>query len=267
MSIVMKISRLILPLFLVGILTACGETNTEPEEIIPLTTEEYQKLHTSPDEYTGRGVEFFGKIFVTPESDEDGTYLQVFADNDLDRNTIIWVQDPNLDVEEGDIIRVEGTVMDQFEGENTFGGSITAPLIAATDIEKTDYMTAFAPAIETIEVNEEIEQHDVNLTVEKIEIAEQETRVYVKIENNSSDEFSFYSFNQRAVIENTQLDTEDNWESNYPEIQSNILPGIETSGILLFPKFEGESVRLHLEGRSDDFSLDFEPFNFDINLK
>jgi len=263
----MKVLKLILPLFLVGVLAACGETNKEPEEIIPLTTEEYQQMYNNPAEFVGRGVEFYGKIFVTPERDEERTYLQVFADNDLDRNTIIAVQDPNLDVEDGDIIRVVGTVMEPFEGENSFGGSLTAPLIAATDIETTDYMTAFAPAIETIEVNQEIAQHDVNLIVEKIEIAEQETRVYVKIENNSSDEFSFYSFNQRAIIENTQLDTEDNWEANYPEVQSNILPGIETSGILLFPKFEGESVRLHLEGRSDDFSLDFEPFNFDINLK
>ena len=91
-------------------------------------------------------VDFYAQIFVEPERDKDGTYLQAWADKEHSKNTIIAYKDPKLDVKREDYIHVKGTIKDVFEGENAFGGKVKGPTIVATSIEKTDYATAFDPA-------------------------------------------------------------------------------------------------------------------------
>lgn len=257
----------ILSMLLIFTLTACGDSSdSKSEEGRLLTEEEFQEMYSNPDEFIGDQVDFYAKIFVTPERDADGTYIQAYVDNDMDKNIIIGIEDPNLDVSMDDIIHIIGTVKGSFEGENAFGGTVTAPSILASSIEVTDYATAFAPAIKTIEVSQEKAQHDVVITVEKIEIAETETRVYARVKNNSEYTYNFYTWSSKATIGSTQYEVQDNWEAGYPEISSTILSGVESSGIITFPKFEGDSVTLHLDGISDNFELDFDAFVFDINL-
>ncbi|GAA3319234.1 hypothetical protein GCM10020331_025300 [Ectobacillus funiculus] len=53
---------------------------------------------------------------------------------------------------------VKGTVEKAFEGENAMGGKITAPLIKAKEVKKSDYGTAFAPAKKSVDVNQEQNQ-------------------------------------------------------------------------------------------------------------
>ncbi|MBO8157856.1 MAG: hypothetical protein H0Z32_15640 [Bacillaceae bacterium] len=89
---------------------------------------------------------------------------------------------------------------DVFEGENAFGAVLTALLTLADTIEKTDYQTAFASAKKTIDLKEKQNQHGYRLTVQKIELADEETRVYVKVTNDTSDKNSFYSFNTRIIV-------------------------------------------------------------------
>ncbi|QED50087.1 DUF4352 domain-containing protein [Cytobacillus dafuensis] len=231
-----------------------------------LTHDEFIKMLSDPKKHKGSKVEFYAKVFVEPEKDEDGTYLQAYADNNSDRNIIIGIGDPNLDVATEDVIFVSGTVEDLFEGENLMGGTVTAPVIKADKIEMTDYATAFAPAIKTVDVNKEINQHDYILKLNKVEIADSETRLYITITNNSKDNISFYSFNSKMVVGNQQFEPEDNYEANYPEIQSDILSGVTSEGIIRFPAIpESGELRILLEGSSENWDLDFTPFEFQIN--
>ena len=122
--------------------------------------------------------------------------------------------------------------MDVHEGTDMFGANIQAPSILATLVEKSDYVIAFAPAIKVIEVNQEINQHGYSMTLERVEIAETETRAYLKIKNDSSSNIYFYSFDSVITQGANQISQEDNWEANYPEINSEILPGIVSEGML-----------------------------------
>src|SRR4051794_14705086 len=56
----------------------------EPAKV--LTKDEFNKMFSDPKKYKGSKVEFYAKIFIEPEKDEDGTYLQAYADNNMDRN-------------------------------------------------------------------------------------------------------------------------------------------------------------------------------------
>lgn len=256
------------------VLVACG-SDTQPsdskdsggksskEEI--LTEQDFEKMYSDPEKYKGSTVEFYARVFVEPEKDEDGTYLQAFANNNSDRNVMIGIDDPDLEVNDGDIIYIEGTVDHSFEGTNLMGGTVTAPAIWADEIEVSDYATAFSPAVKTIDVDEQIDQHGYQLTLNKIEIAEEETRLYVSITNNSNDNISFYSFNSKIVSGDQQLESEDNYEADYPQIKSDILPDVKEEGIIVFPPLPEEgSINVFFEGSSDDYSLDFTPFEFEI---
>lgn len=249
---------------------ASSSSTQNTKEEVPVPANEFYQVYANPKEYKGRTVEFYGKVFVEPENDSGGTYLQVFTLNQApDGNTIVGIEDANLDIYQGDIVYVKGVVGDVHEGTNMFGATIEAPSILATSVEKSDYATTFAPAIKVIEVNQEINQHGYIMTLERVEIAETETRAYLKIKNDSSSNISFYRFNSFLTQWANQISQEDNWEGNYPEINGEILPRIVSEGIVTFGPInvEGENIKLVFEGSSDDYEVEFEPFIFECPLE
>lgn len=52
--------------------------------------------------------------------------------------------------------------------------------ILAKVVEKSDYATAFVPAIKVIEVNQEINQHGYSMILERVEVTETENTCLFK---------------------------------------------------------------------------------------
>ncbi|CAN2249099.1 DUF4352 domain-containing protein [Bacillus vallismortis] len=224
-----------------------------------------EKLYTNADQFKNYKVDLYVKVFDV-EQDDDGTYLQGYNNPEkLSKNTLIMSDDSDLDIKDDDIIHVVGTVKDKYDGENALGGSVSAPRIIADSIEKSDYATAFAPAQKTINVDKTQNQHGFALTLQKVELAEKETRLYVKIENKSQDEINFYDFNAKIISDNKQLERKDDL-SSYPKIQSEILPGVNTEGVIVFPKIESKTAKIILEGSSENYDITINPFTFEVNL-
>ncbi|WP_132371838.1 hypothetical protein [Melghiribacillus thermohalophilus] len=65
--------------------------NSEAKDLPP---EEFAKVFQNPAGYIGIGVEFYGRIFVQPERDSEGTYLQVYGDDNFERSVIVAIQIP-----------------------------------------------------------------------------------------------------------------------------------------------------------------------------
>lgn len=225
------------------------------------------KLYTSPKKFKGYNYSFTGKVFTTPEKDEDGVYLQVWADpKNSEYNTLIGFEDPNFEVADGDYVKVVGVVEKEYEGENMMGGTLLAPVIKATSVEVLSYVDAVAPTIETLATGETIDQHGFVVQVEKIEFAEPHTRLYVTVTNNSNDNISFFAHSLKLVSNGKQYEGEYDYEANLPELQSDVLPGISTSGVITFPSMDPATTELqvHAEGYSDNYDLDIKPFVFNI---
>lgn len=231
--------------------------------------DEFSTMYSDPEAYENYDVEFTGVVFIEPEQDKDGVYLQVYAKpENYEQNVIVGYEDPDFEVEEEDYVQVKGVVQGEMEGENVMGGDLAVPVVYATDLEVVDYATAVAPALDEVEIDETIEQHGVEVYIEKMEIAEKETRVYLTVNNDTDDAFNYYDFDSKLISGNEQLDAEDNYESDLPEIQSEILPGVETEGVFTYPAMDedAENVTFHSEGHSDNYELDFEPFTLEIEL-
>lgn len=271
-----KFISTILGLILLLSLTACGNTtqstsnSKNSESSKPLSKEEFQQMYSNPDKFKGKTVDFYARIFTEPEKDDQGTYIQAWLNpKDSSNSIIISVNDAKLDVKRDDIIHVVGVVEKKYEGKNAFGATITAPVITASKVEKTDYVTAFDPALKTVDVNKEIDQHGYVMKISKVEFSKENTRVYLSITNNSKEKLSFYEHECNAVQDSKQLKLKDNYEQKLPDIKSEILPGVKEEGVLNFEpmNINGGNVKIILEGTSQNYELKLEPYSFEVPLK
>ena len=180
-----------------------GNNDTESSETPaePLSDSEIKRMYSNPSDYIGSTVELVGVIFGGVDYDGDGIYFQMWADpENIDYNTIVAYFDPELTLEDGQYIRISGTVIDVFEGENMMGGQIVAPAIQADTLEVISYKDAVRPTIATATaINNTVEQYGYSVTVQSVELAKDETRAYISVTNNGSSEFSLYDFNMVLV--------------------------------------------------------------------
>lgn len=233
--------------------------------IVPLKGDEIKTLYTTPETFKDRYVEIVGRVFTAPEFDDEGVSVQMWADiENNENNTIVYIQDKDFDVKQDDYVRIVGKVGDVFEGTNAFGGTVTAPILAAKEYEVISYKDALMPTLKTIDVNETQTQYGYSVTLQKIEFAEKETRVFVKVENRGSDTFNVYSFNAKITQNGRQYGEQDNWEAEYPEIQSGLLVGNTTEGIIAFPKLNDGEFSVIIDANSENWEEEIEPYTFNI---
>lgn len=265
-----KILSLLMILGLCAGLTACGgDKSSEPKEKVFIEDSETGSMYSNPKNYEGKYVTITGRVFSNPEEDEGIIAFQLWADpENNDKNTIVGCE-KNVcsDVKSDDYVKVTGYIAGEFEGENMMGGKVTAPQIKAESVEKISYADAVSPTTKSLDVNIKKSQNNVDMTVSKIEFAEKETRVYLTINNKGKSKFSFYSFNSKLTQDGKQYEEQSNYEADYPEINSEILPGIKSEGIVTFPAIKQSDFKLIFEGYSDDYNIDFDNYTFDIKVK
>ena len=237
------------------------------DTIIPMTGKEIKKLYSSTESFKNHYVELVGKVFTAPEYFDGGVCVQMFSDiENSENNTIVYIWDEDFEVKQDDYLRVVGKVGDIFTGTNAFGGEITAPTIDASECEIIDYKSAVAPTSKEIQVNQTKKQHGYAITVQKVELASSETRVYVKVDNKGSDSFTVYTFDAKIAQDGKQYSEQDNWNADYPEIQTDLLVGNSTEGIITFPSIDEAPFKIYLEGHSENWNEDFKPFIFEVSF-
>jgi len=117
-----------------------------------------------------------------------------------------------------DFVRVKGTVYGKFEGENAFGADLSLPVVDAESVTKVSGLEGASPAISTVTGKP---SRTAGLTIHpwKIEWAEDETRVFLKVENQLGHDFSVYGHSARLVIDGEQFNATFS-SADYPEIRA-----------------------------------------------
>ena len=236
------------------------------------TNSNWGNVCSSPSNYKGAKVELVGKIFAPPETSSGAAAIQMFADPiSSSQNTIVYYYGPDASqFAQGDIIKVTGTVGDQFTGQNAMGGSLTVPTVAATSVVKTD-ASALITGGKDVPVLQQQDQNGVVIIVDKITLQNGETDVYVRVKNNQPDKnASFHSYQAKLQAGNTQFDPDTTKQYQYGQIPTEILPGVEISGILVFPALGPSipptgSIALHFTASSGNYMLNFNPYVFNIS--
>ena len=173
------------------------------------------------------------------------------------------ISEKYIKVSENDYVILTGLIIDS--QKNTYGDAQYLPYISVDSLQLSNYAEVCAPTLKTIEVNDKYEQNGYAVTIEKVELSEKETRVYVGVENNGSDEFSLQTYRSLIVQNGRQFDYQSNYEANYPEIQTDLRVGNKTNGIITFPKIDDSSFEIILFGYSDNYQENFDDYSYSIN--
>lgn len=259
--------KLFCSLLCLGLLVGCS--SNEPKEKEYIDDSEISNVYSSPNDYKGKYLTVYGKVFGTVDESNGQIAFQMWQDPaNSENNTVVYAASDLKDiVKEDAIVKVEGYVNGTFEGENAFGGTVTAPEIVADNIEKTDYATAFAPAIKSIDVNQSQASHNVTVTLDKVEIAKSQTRIYLTIDNQSGYSYNVYTFNTKILQESKQYEEETDYDADYEQLNTDLLNGAKTSGIITYSKIdETKDFKVIVEGQSDNYNWDTDEFTFEISV-
>ena len=169
-------------------------------------------------------------------------------------------------INDDDYISVDAKIDGAYDGQTVMGVDSSWAFLEANSVEKTSYTESFGKANTTWEFTDKVsEQNGISVSVTKVEFAEEETRVYVTATNNSSDKFSLWSSSAIAIQNDQQYDqTYGNAYEQYEDLSSDILPGASTSGVICFGKLDPAQFKLHMEGSSDNYDIDFAPFELEL---
>jgi len=231
-----------------------------------LSEAELKEMYSNPNKYKNRSVELIGEVFSSPEYDydKDAVYFQMITDiGNSETNTIVKYQG-DIELKDGDFLRLQGTVFGEYEGQNAFGAILTGPQIVAESLEIISYQDAVSPTLQTIIPNEPTQiQFGYSVTIEKVELAKDETRVYIKVENGGNSKFSLYTSSSTIIQNGKQYDEQYNYDADYPNVQTDLNVGISTEGIVSYPAIENADFQVVFEAHSDDYDEKIETFKFD----
>jgi hypothetical protein len=231
------------------------------------TNKNYAGLFSDPDAHKGDRVDIAGQLLERPEESGDELAFQMFVDvENADWNTIVYTNQTDLELNTDDYVRVRGEVLGSFEGENAFGGSITAPTVQASRVNAVSAGQAVDPAVEVREINRTVGGQGFDVTLQKIEFGKESTRAYVAITNNTANGASLYTFDAQIVQGSTQVDYLDDSYAYYDEEpQEDLRPGVRTEGVIPFgPVDPKQPFQLRLPWTSDNFSVNARPVVFRI---
>lgn len=225
-----------------------GTSSEEETEAPTFTMENVSTLFGSEeDEIKGAQVEdVVGKV-TQVQSDADGNAVVVSTDPDGFEGQLVVL---NVDdsVREDDYIKFSGQVIDVFDTENRLGAEISLPRVLQSELTKVD-ATAADPPLRTIKVNQTKDLGGVRITVKRVEISENQTRIWVRYKNNSSDDF----FGDPSLTAGgSQVDTDYSDDLKAPS--SDLSPGASTSGVLTFePVRKNSKMKLSFDGYNSNY--------------
>ena len=267
------IGKIILLVFLALIVLAVIGSNSgnSTKEFLPedervyLTETEIDNAYANPNSFKEKYVKIGGLVFGEPEINEDVIYFQLYADTvNLEKNTIVAFYG-NEDISNGDYIMIDGVISGSTSYKNLLGGTLNALTIETDSVEKSNYIDCCSPTIKTVDTNKTIEQYGYSITIEKIEFSKTETRLYISVSNNGSHNFSLYDSNIKIIQNGRQYEYEYNYNADYPEINTDLLPGTVTSGIVSFPPLDSEtSLKINCDAYCDDWEIDLKDYTFEF---
>jgi hypothetical protein len=112
-------------------------------------------LVANPNEHVGAKVDITGQLLDNPENQGNDVAFQMWADPvKIDWSTIVRTDRSALKFRTDDYVHVSGTVLGEMEGQNAFGGTVSAVEVEADNVERVGAMAAVDPTQKTVEVGQ-----------------------------------------------------------------------------------------------------------------
>ncbi len=184
------------------------------------TRENYGRLIANPDEHEGATVDVTGQLLDNPESQGDVVAFQMWADPvKVDWYTIVRTDERALGLRSDSYVHVRGTVLGSFEGENAFGGAVSAVEVEAEEVERVEPVDAIDPTIKTLEVGQTQSAEGFSMTLQRLEFGPRHTRAYVTARNDGDKAARLDLYRSRITQGSDRSGQTDPFEYNLPKPQ------------------------------------------------
>ena len=217
----------------------------------PVFVELTNEVYTNAKTYTGYHINIKGKVFQVMSDNGKVKGIQIWLDPDTCEQNMMIYYNTDVEVKQGDYIICSGYIDSVTEYKNAYDAKLYAPLVISSDLRKSTYMEVMAPANETITPeNLKQEKYGYSVTIDKIEFAEKETRVYATVKNNGK---ALLYFGDAVIVQDgKQYNSTDNYDSDYEEIPYEIVKGVSCSGIMVFPTISTNNFELTIDIHSEN---------------
>ncbi len=269
----MRVLRFMLPAAAIGILLTwlivptllqTATTDSGPQDVSvlpPLENAEIVRVLGKIKIPEGRPVSISGRITADPEYNVDGTHLQVFVESGAKEADLIVRLDGNIEVTQGDYVTIEGALGGRFVGETEDGGSIDMLEIIATSIGSAAAEGVLAPASTVWEPQAKKEEAGVTVSVNKVEFARAETRVYITARNAGEATAVIQVFNSFIKQSDRFFEPQAELPEGYPEVPVDLSAGAAGAGVIVFRQLDDDTpleFSLTVLGGTGESVFDFE---------
>lgn len=262
----LSIATIILVITLLSILFSNHEVQPKVDETgNPFFIELTDEVYTNANEYLGYYVNIKGQVFQSLGDNGDLKGVQVWLDpNSCEQNLMIHYTTAES-FKDGDYISCSGYIKEIHTYSNTYGTELSVPLLYSTDLRSATYIEVMSPATSTITPeNLTFEKFGYSITIEKVELAANETRLYLCVSNNGNATLYVDTNSSVIVQDGNQLNSEINFEANYEEVPYSLCKGAAVSGIVTFPVINDREFEYVIDLHSDNNKEYFETVTFHI---
>lgn len=227
---------------------ASGGTSKPSEKYRNISAEEvkqnaiknlnYEELFRNNSQYVGKTVHYIGKVVQTQENSNNSYTMRA---NVTEKDYGLWEDDVFLNYQgervlEDEIVEFWGEIKGVKKYSTVLGASRSIPEITVLQLQVLkDYVGGSTiPIKKTVEVGKTDTQHGFNVTLDKIELTDKQTRVWLTVKNNSKYKINFYTFSAKLVQGGKQLEKESVFGQKQ-ELPSEFLPNVEAKGVIVFP--------------------------------
>lgn len=240
--------------------------NTKPKfdkEGNPVFVEMTNEVYTNAKEYRGYHVQIKGQVFQVIGDNGNTKGIQIWLDPETCEQNLMIYYSSDVEIKQDDYIVCTGYIDSLHKYSNSYGAKLYVPLVISADLQKATYIDVMAPTTATVTPeNLKQEKHGYSISIDKVEFSERETRVYATATNNGSATLNI--FNPIIVQNGKQYESKSNYEANYDEIPFELVTGVSSSGIIVFPALSTDDFELSIEVMSDAYEEDLRQFTFKI---
>lgn len=227
--------------------------------------DEVDNIYTSPEKYKYKRVVLKGQVYNVTKTQKGIRFDLCSEQLSLEKVSTIYYDDKDTDINDEDNVIVDGVILDK---DDVVDINLTYVSVKATNVTKSNYIDVFSPTIKTYEVNKTISQHGYKVTLKKVELADNQTRAYIKVKNKGKADFCLYTPFAKIKQGKKKYYIDGDYILDYPNFLDVIKKGDKVNGIVSFSKIdENQNFTLKIPAGSSKSKQNVNEYTFKIKTQ
>ncbi len=253
------------------LLAGCGQkaSSRGSNKAQAVTNDNIESVLADPDSYVGAKADLRARVLSSPGSEDDRVWrAQIKAEpsGTSDARLYVRFKADRLDIGANEFVHVQGTIEQDPRKLEITDENLRYPFVEATHFERVAAHDILAPTLHVLEPKISDSQFGVTVTLEKIEFAAEETRAYIRIDNDTDLTSRVSELQLKITQGQREFIFEPNLATDYERLPQEVPGGAFGSGVLGFEPIDYDhgSLTVIIGAGTDDYTQAFELFELPV---